>query len=79
METKTWTSKESDHFAIVTLKQVGTSKIAELDYTYDVDDIALRYKSTKEKTEKKALKEQYQQLALQHNQNKKHQIFNPSI
>jgi len=79
METKTWTSKESDYNVTITLKQVGSSKIAELDYISELDNISMQYKASKEKVERKLLKEQYRLLASRLNSQTKQPLHNETL
>ena len=79
METKTWISKESDYNVTITLKQVGSSRVAELDYISELDNIAIQYKASKEKAERKLLKEQYRLLAFKLNNQTKQPLYNETL
>jgi predicted RNA-binding protein with PIN domain len=75
----TYTSKDGDESSKVTIQQIGSVRVTEIESTSKLDAIAEEYNKSKDRAKRKQLKEEYKALAEQINKQFKQPVYNETL
>jgi len=75
----TYNSKEENETSIVTIQQINSSKVVEIEYTHKIDKIVGEYKKTKDKDRRKEMREEFKSLTQQINNQYKQPVYNETL
>ena len=74
-----YTAKDGDETSKITIQQIGSTRVVEIESTHKLDAIAEEYNKSKDRARRKELKEDYRVTALVLNSNYKVPIYNISL
>jgi hypothetical protein len=74
-----YNSKDGDEVSKVTLRQIDSIRVVEIESTHKLDEIAEEYKKSKDRARRKELKEDYRVLAAQVNKQFKQPVYNETL
>jgi predicted RNA-binding protein with PIN domain len=75
----TYISKDGDESSKVTIQQIGSVRVTEVESISKLDSIAEEYNKSKDRAKRKELKEEYKVLAAQINKQFKQSVYNETL
>ncbi len=74
-----WTSREGDESSYIKISNKDTTRVVEVEYVYALERIREAYKKSKDRGERKELKERYLERCREENKRLKREVYSEKI